>query len=327
MKTLSINQATQLAQAALQRNNTSAENAQSVAAALVQAEIEGQKGHGLSRLITYAPQAKNGKVNGQAQATVAKITDAMHRVDAHFGFAFPAIDLAIQVMNQHIQSTGVCLVGIVHSHHFGQAARICEKLCENNLISLVFGNAPKAMTIPPAKVPLLGTNPIAFGAPTPDQPLLIDMALSTVARGKIVVAEQKGEKIPLDWATDVHGNPTDDPTAAIAGMVQPVGGTKGALLALMVEIMAAALTNSCFATEASSLLNAEGPPPDLGQCIIAIDAQRFNPHFLTRMQHLCTQLTDNNVHIPGSSKPARHAHAAQHGIQIDDTLHTNILNL
>ena len=324
---LSVQQAKKLVAQTLQRHNTHHKNATIVAESLVCAEIEGQPGHGLSRVITYAPQAANGKVNGYAIAKHQALNNNLHKINANFGFAFPALTLACKIIRQYIHKSGICLVGITHSHHFGQASQVCRKLAETGYIALIFGNAPAAMPIAPAKIPLLGTNPLAFAAPTHKQPLVIDMALSNVARGKIVLAQQQGNKIPLGWATDAEGNDTNDPAKAVSGMMLPVGGNKGALIALMIEILAAALTNSSFSTESSSLLDDQGDAPNLGQTILAIDAKRFNPSFIERMQFLCQLLGEHNVYLPGSQIAAKHQHAQQHGISISHALYNKILNL
>src|SRR5690606_2376488 len=130
------------------------------------------------------------------------------------------------------------------------------------LVALMVGNSPKAMAFWGGRKPMIGTNPIAFAAPMPDMPpLVIDLALSQVARGRIVSAKDAGKSIPEGWAVDSEGNPTTDPAAALAGSLLPVGGAKGAALALMVEILAAALTGSSFGFEASSLFEGEGPAP------------------------------------------------------------------
>ncbi len=328
---LTIDAATDLAKQALQRNNTSPDNALCVANALVQAEIEHQQGHGLCRLLSYAPQAKNGKINGVAKPTINNISDALFCVDAHHGFAFPALDLAIQQIEIVIDKTAICLAGITRSHHFGQASQIVEKLAKKNYLAIVLGNTPKAIAPPPSKQPLLGTNPIAFAAPIGGidnhPPLVIDMALSNTARGKIIIAKQQGEKIPLHWAYDKNGNATDDPTLALDGMLQPLGGNKGALLALMVEVMSAALMNGHFGFEASSLLNDEGDAPNLGQTIIAIDPHRLNPNFSERMIVLRDTLQQNGVHIAGSKKASYHQHAQKYGIEIEAALLQKILAL
>jgi (2R)-3-sulfolactate dehydrogenase (NADP+) len=197
-------------------------------------------------------------------------------VDAENGFAFPAISLAIKEITSTCKKYGIAAASVSRSHHFGQAGRHVERLAEQGLIGLMFGNTPKA--IPPwgGSKPLFGTNPIAFSAPRDnDAPMVIDMSLSKVARGKVMLANQQNEKIPEGWAIDAEGKPTTDPKKALAGAMLPIGDAKGSALALMVEILAAGLTGSNFGFEASSFLDAEGGSPGVGQLIIAIDPSFF----------------------------------------------------
>ncbi len=123
---------------------------------------------------------------------------------------------------------------------------------------------------------MFGTNPIAFACPLPGRaPLVIDLSLSKVARGNVMTAKQRGEKIPEGWALDEAGRPTTDPDAALRGTMLPMGDAKGTALALMVELLAAGLTGANFAAEASSYLDAQGPPPGTGQLLIAFDPAAF----------------------------------------------------
>ena len=206
-------------------------------------------------------------------------------IDGGLGFAYPAIDLALQTLEPLAKKTGIAIAAIRRSHHFGQAGAHAEKLARGGLIVLVFGNAPKAMPFWGGKAPAIGTNPIAFACPTPGvDPLVIDLAMSVVARGKIMAAEQKGEAIPEGWAVDADGRPTTDASAAMKGAMLPIGGAKGSALALMVEILAAALTGSAFGWEASSLFDDKGAAPNLGHTLIAIDPERLSGgSFMARM--------------------------------------------
>ena len=233
--------------AALVASNTSEANARSVARALAQAEIDGQKGHGLSRVPSYSAQAKAGKVDGQATPEVRLMRPSALMVDAKNGFAFPAFDFGIAQLPAMARANGVAAAGFVRSHHFGVAGRHVERLAEAGLVALAFGNTPQAIAPWGGKHPLFGTSPIAFAAPMgKGPPLVIDMALSQVARGKILTAAQKGEAIPEDWAVDEEGRPTTDAKAALKGALQPIGGAKGAALAMMVEVLAVSLTGANF---------------------------------------------------------------------------------
>ena len=130
---------------------------------------------------------------------------------------------------------------------------------------------------------MFGTNPIAFACPLPGRaPLVIDLSLSKVARGNVMAAKQRGERLPPGWALDEKGQPTTDPDAALRGTMLPMGDAKGTALALMVELLAAGMTGANFAAEASSYLDADGPPSGTGQLIIAFDPAAFGDHALGR---------------------------------------------
>lgn len=309
---------------ALEASNTSPANAASVARALAQAEIDGQKGHGLSRVPSYAAQARAGKVDGHATPKATRTRTATLMVDVANGFAYPALDLAINKLPAIAAETGIAAAGFVRSHHFGVAGRHVERLAEKGLLALTVSNTPQAMAPWGGKRAVFGTNPIAFAAPRRDlPPLVIDMALSEVARGKIVTAAQKGESIPLDWAVDKNGQPTTDAKAALAGTLVPAGGAKGAALALMVETLAVALTGANFAFEASSFLDAEGPPPGAGQLLIAIDPAGFAgaETFANRLATLATAIEEaEGSRLPGTKRIALREKAVASGVTVDAKL-------
>jgi (2R)-3-sulfolactate dehydrogenase (NADP+) len=309
---------------ALEASNTSAANAGSVARALTQAEVDGQKGHGLSRAPSYAAQARAGKVDGHATPKFTRTRAATLMVDVANGFAYPALDLAITELPKIAAETGIAAAGFVRSHHFGVAGRHVERLAEVGLVALTVSNTPQAMAAWGGKRAVFGTNPIAFAAPRRDAPpLVIDMALSEVARGKIVTAAQKGEPIPLGWAVDKNGKPTTDAKAALAGTLVPAGGAKGAALALMVETLAVALTGANFAFEASSFLDAEGPPPGAGQLLIAIDPAGFAgaARFADRLAVLADAIAgDEGTRLPGLRRVALRGKAATTGVAVDAKL-------
>ncbi|MBD8892842.1 Ldh family oxidoreductase [Roseibium litorale] len=269
---LSLQEAHDLIVSALVASKTSAENAASVARALVAAEASGQSGHGLSRVPSYAAQSRTGKVNGFAKPEMQKTAPGILRIDAGLGFAYPAFEMAIEALPELARSQGIAMAVVARSHHFGQGGAHCEALATRGLVNFVFGNTTKSIAPWGSSKPLFGTNPVAFGAPVPGgEPLVIDLAVSKVARGKIMAAEKTGSAIPEGWALDVDGNPTTNATAAMAGTMVPIGEAKGAALAMMIEVLGACLVGASLGFESSSLFNGEGEAPDLGQVIIAID--------------------------------------------------------
>jgi (2R)-3-sulfolactate dehydrogenase (NADP+) len=322
--TLRLSELEELIVKALVRSNVSADNARSVAKALTLAEADGQAGHGLSRVPSYAAQARSGKVDGNAVVRTKQPRTASLIVDAGHGFAYPALDAAIRQLPQLAGECGVAAAGITRSHHFGVAAHPCERLAETGLLAIAFGNTPSAMSAWGGKRPLFGTNPIAFAAPCRHRPpIVIDLALSEVARGKIFAAARKGQPIPEGWALDAAGNPTTDADAALRGTLLPAGGAKGAALALMVELLAAALTGASFAYEASSFFEAEGAPPGVGQLLLAIDPGGFagRDAFADRAGLLAEAIEqDAGARVPGTRRRALREQAHRCGVTVEARL-------
>jgi len=329
MDMLSIPAARELLQTAFEASNVSPENALSVAHALVAAEVDGQAGHGFSRVASYAAQARSGKVDGHARPEAHKPAPAMLRIDAAHGFAFPAMDLAIAELPALAREFGIAAASVTRSHHCGQLTAHVEKLAEAGLVTLMFANTPKAMAPWGGNAPLFGTNPIAFSAPMQPHPLVIDLSLSKVARGKVMAASKRGEPIPEGWALDAEGHPTTDAKAALAGSMIPAGDAKGAALALMVEVLAASLTGANHSFEASSFFDATGAPPGVGQLLIAIDAAKTGgPGFGERLATLAAAIIgQGNTRLPGSSRMAKRDVAQRDGIAISPAMRAEIEGL
>ena len=327
---ITIDEATQLAHAALNTAGASDGQAAPTARALVAAERDGQKGHGLSRVASYSAQLRAGKVVGDAVLSVERLSDAAVIVDAAHGFAYPAMDLAIDEVSALAKDAIISTASIRRSHHFGQAGAHVERLAEKGLVAFLFGNSPSAMAFWGGAKPMMGTNPIAFAAPMADgPPLVIDLALSVAARGKIMAASKTGDPIPADWAFDAAGQPTMDAKAALAGSMAPLGGAKGAALALMVEVLAAALTGSNFGFEASSFLNDQGPPPDVGSVLIGIDANALSRGaYFDRIAVLAAAIDDEpGARFPGSRRLQSRQQADEIGLNVAAPIYEELISL
>jgi len=309
---------------ALVASSTSPENAAAVARALVAAEIDGQKGHGLSRVAAYAAQARSGKVDGHAVPRLHSTRAASIMIDVANGFAYPAFELAVSELPKAARQTGIAAAGFTRSHHAGALGLVVERIAASGFLALMVTNSPQAMAAWGGTRGLFGTNPIAFAAPRPGkEPLVIDLALSEVARGKIMIAAQKGEPIPEGWAKDAGGDPTTDAAAALKGTLTPIGGAKGAALALMVELMAAALTGANLAFQASSFFDADGPPPGIGQFLIAIDPAAFGGEwaFTERLELLAGEIdADGAARLPGTRRLALREAAMRDGVFVEDAI-------
>ncbi len=322
----------ELTKKALIAHNTLESNADLVAGALVLAEAEGQRGHGLSRVPSYCAQAASGKVNGRACPELTQVSEAVLRVDAAHGFAFPALYLAIQKLASFTDKTGIGAAAIFDSHHCGVAGHHVEALARHGLLAMLFANTPQAIAPWGGKDAIFGTNPIAFAAPRgpeKEDPIVIDMSLSKVARGKIMFAKQEGKAIPDDWALDSSGQPTSDPDAALIGSMLPMGGAKGAALVFMVEILAAALTGANLSYEASSFFTADGPAPDVGQFIIALSPDLLSGgSYNKKTENLLSVISrQQNVRIPGDRRFDLRKEAQKNGLQVTNEQYNQLIKL
>jgi len=323
MPVLSLAAAEDLVAAALVRCRTSADNARIVAAALVAAEADGLKGHGLSRVPTYAAQAKVGKVDGFARPSSRRQRPGILAVDAADGFAFPALDLVVRELPAVAREQGVAAAPIRRSHHAGAAGHPAERLAEVGLMAMLFANSPSAIAPHGGSVGVFGTNPIAFACPLPGRAsIVVDLSLSKVARGNILAAKQRGEPIPEGWALDRDGRPTTDTDAALQGTMLPLGDAKGTALALMVELLAAGLTGANFAADATSFLDAEGGPPGTGQLILAFDPDALGGEgTLAHCARLAAAIeAQPGARLPGSRRLALRATARRDGLDVSDAM-------
>jgi (2R)-3-sulfolactate dehydrogenase (NADP+) len=321
MPTLTLDEAEQLVAQVLMRCRTSAGNAAAVARALVAAEADGLKGHG--RVPSYAAQAKVGKVDGFATPTLTRPRPGVVAIDAANGFAYPALDAAVAALPQAARATGIAAASIRRSHHCGVAGHPVERLAEDGLVAMMLANTPAAIAPWGGTRGVFGTNPIAFACPLPERPpIVVDLSLSKVARGNILAARQRGERIPEGWALDSAGRPTTDPEAALGGTMLPLGDAKGTALALAVELLAAGLTGANFAGEASSFLDAEGGPPGTGQMLMAFDTAAFvGTGALARFATLATAVESQpGARLPGARRLAARRTAENQGIAIDAAL-------
>lgn len=316
-ETLSIDAAETLLAKALQGQGAAPDAARSVARALAAAEAEGQSGHGFSRLADYAAQLKTGKVNPDAQPRCTAVFETVLRVDAQNGFAYPALDLAIEKGAEVAGRLGCVSVAITRSHHCGALSVQVEKIARAGLIGIMVANTPGGIAPWGASKPVFGTNPIAFSAPRADgPPLVIDLSLSRVARGKVMHARKTGQSIPEGWALDADGNPTTDPEAALAGTMVPIGGAKGTALALMVEILAAVTTGAQFSAGMSSFFKADGPPPGTGQFLLMMKPAD-QAGFADRLEALLGEIAGlPGTRLPGERRLASLAQAREHGIDV-----------
>lgn len=313
-----------LARRALERAGANAAMAEATARALVEADAQGLASHGVSRIAQYATHLANGRADGTALPRIARAKGGAVLVDASCGLAFPACALAVEEAVRRAREFGIAFAGVTNSHHFGVAAFHLAPVGIAGMVGLAFGNSPAAMAVAGGRRPLLGTNPIAAIFPRRDDaPLVIDLSLSEVARGKVMIAAKEGRPIPQGWALDRDGKPTTDAKAALEGSMLPTGGAKGAMLALVVELLVTTLTGAALGFEASSFFVAEGNRPRLGQAFVVLDPDALagREAYLDRVEALVAAMSDDPaVRLPGYRRNALFAAAEAAGIEVPQSV-------
>lgn len=302
--------------------------AEATARALAAAESEGLASHGASRIPQYCGHLRNGRANGAAIARVARDSRGACLVDAGGGLAFEACALATGEAVRRAREFGVSFVAVTNSNHFGAAAFHVEPIARAGMVGLAMGNSPAAMPAWGGKRALFGTNPIAAAFPRRcAPPIVVDLSLSAVARGKIMVAARDGKPIAEGWALDRDGKPTTDAKAALEGSMLPAGGVKGAMLALTVELLVCALSGAAFGFESDSFFTDAGAPTRIGQAVLAIDpgALAGNDVYLERVETLvAAMMEEEGVRLPGERRAGLREGAARDGVRVPADLMAKI---
>lgn len=258
-------------------NGFSDQDAHVAADSLVRAELEGAGSHGISRLPIYVRRIREGRIAAKPDYRETR-TGSVIRVDGGNGLGQVVAARALQQAFPLAEELGMVGIFIRGSNHFGTAAYFCQMACERQMALIAMTNSPPG--IPPwgGKQAFLGTNPIAFGFPTREEPpIIVDMSSSVVARGKIILANKEGRPIPPGWAIDQDGEETTDAGAALQGAVLPLGGPKGYALAMAVEMMSAILSQAAFGPHVNNLYKDGDPPANVGHCFILMDIAKWLP--------------------------------------------------
>lgn len=327
MPTFPADHLAKLSAQALKKAGASASTARMTAAALIAAETEGLTGHGLARVALYAQHLREGRTDGAAKALVVRRKGATCLVDAKGGLAFPAAALAVKEAMRRARRYGVAFAGVTGSHHAGAMAYHLQPVAEAGLIGFAFSNSPAAITAWGGRTPLYGTNPVAAVFPRRDAaPVIVDLSLTEVTRGKIMVHAKEGKPIPLGWAVDRDGNPTTDPKAALTGSLAAIGAAKGNALALAVELLCVALTGAAFGFENDSYFE-PGKSPRIGQAFFVLDPEAAvgADTFYSRIETLVSKmLAEEGVRLPGARRQRAAARARDEGVEITDALYAEL---
>ncbi|KAK8932604.1 hypothetical protein H634G_06256 [Metarhizium anisopliae BRIP 53293] len=320
---VSPSEARRLVQDILTGNGAPGENAALIAKCLVAADLRGVDTHGMNRIPSYMERIRRGVLDAAAQPAIDQVTPAVAQVDGRNGFGFVSAHLAMRAAIASARVYGIGMASVKRSNHFGMSAWVVQQALDADMMSLVFTNSSPALPPFGGRSKLLGVSPIACGAPgEPD--FILDMAPSVAARGKIYKAQRRGETIPADWALDAEGRPTEDPAAALGGVMLPMGGPKGSALAVMMDVFSGVLSGAAFAGHVTGPYDPSGPA-DVGHFLVAVKPDLFMglDEFRGRMKYLYERVVGadkaagvDRIYFPGEIEQRTQAERERTGIPL-----------
>ncbi len=325
MTRLTLPELTALASAAMRASGASETQARAAAHCLVTADAQGLATHGVSRVPTYCAHLKSGRTRGDALPRVIRDSGAACLIDADVGLGFEPCELALAEAMERAQSHGIGFAGVTNSHHCGALGVLLEPVAARGMVGLAFSTAPAAISPWGGKRALYGTNPVAAVFPRRSAPpLIIDLSLTQVTRGQILLLQKEGKPIPEGWGMDKDGKPTTNADEILfGGSLHAVGGLKGTMLALAVELICCALTGAMLSHELESLLLSEGTPLKLGQAFIVLNPGSLagDAIYGERVESLvAAMLEEEGVRLPGERRHRLAELAAREGIEMSDVL-------
>ena len=305
-------------------NGLSTAHAKTSSDALINAELVGAHSHGLSRLKMYCDRIQKKAINPKPKIKIKKISQSITQIDANNSIGFVAADIAIKQAIKNAKKTGIGLVGVKNSGHYGLSGYYAEQAVKKNLIVFCFTNAPPAIAPHGARKKLFGTNPICFGTPTASKvPFILDTSVSEINRGKIRVAARLGKKIPKGVALDKFGNPTTNAKKALAGVQLPIAEFRGSGLAWMVDILSGVFTGGNHGGKVKDPFDDFTGPQNIGHLFIVMKSNLFVENYnkkirenIKRIKKLPRIKGVKEILYPGQSKYSRYKKNIKKKIQI-----------
>ena len=303
--------------------------------ALINAELVGAPSHGLSRLMMYCKRIQKKLINPKPKIKVKKISQSISFINADNSIGFVAADIGIKQAIKNAKKTGIGLVGIKKSGHYGLSGYYAEQAVKKNLLVFCFTNAPPAIAAYGARKSVFGTNPICFGSPSGSKiPFIFDSSVSVINRGKIRRAAKLGIKIPFDVALDKNGKPTNDPKKAIEGVQLPVAGFRGSGLAWMVDILSGVFTGGNHSGKVRDPFDDFSGPQEIGHLFITIKPNLFVGNYNKRIKENIRRIKKlpkikgtKEIFYPGQNKFKRYKTNLKKGIAIPKNILQDIKKL
>ena len=305
------------------------------AKAIINAELVGAHSPGLSRLKMYCDRIDKKVINPKPKIKIKNISKSISKIDADNSIGFVAADIAIKKAIKNAKETGIGLVGVKKSGHYGLSGYYAEQATKKNLVTIIFTNAPPAVAPHGALKSLFGTNPICFGTPTGSKiPFILDTSISMINRGKIRVAARNNKKIPEGVALDKNGKPTTDAKKALQGVQLPIAGFRGSGLAWMVDILSGVLTGGNHAGRVKDPFDDFTGPQNIGHLFFAFKPNLFVSDYNKRIKNNIRTIKAlpkikgiNEIMYPGQNKFKRFKINSRKKINIPSNIKKDITKL
>ena len=324
----------QYVSAVLQKVEVPEEDSKITADSLVSANLRGVDSHGVTRLQIYVQRLQSGAINPKPDVKTVQESDSVLVIDGDNGLGQVVGAKAMQLGMPKAKEKGGLYIGVKRSSHFGTGAFFVKQGLEQDLITYAMSNAPSTMAPWGGKEPYFGTNPYAYGIPAgSNKPIILDMATSVVARGKVIMAEKRGETIPEGWAIDKDGKPTTDSKAALEGSVLPFGGPKGYAISLMIDVMSGVLTGAGFGPHINNIYGDFDKSQNVGHFFQLIDVNKFMPatEFKSRVDQMINEIKSSakadgveEIFLPGEIEEKIEEDRLKNGIPIPQDVYEEI---
>ena len=297
------------------------------AQALVNAELVGAPSHGLSRLKMYCDRINKKVINPRPKIKIRNISKSISIVDADNSIGFVAAEIGIKKTIENAKKTGIGMVGIKKSGHYGLSGYYVEQAVKKNLLTFAFTNAPPAIAPHGGKKSIFGTNPICFGTPTHNKiPFILDTSMSMINRGKIRVAAKLNKKIPRGVALNKFGKETTNAKEALSGVQLPIASFRGSGLAWMVDILTGVFLGSNHGGKVKDPFDDFTGPQNIGHLFIAFKNNLFEKKYkkqikinLSRVKNI-PNLSGEKIYYPGERKFLRKKNNLKKSIKISDNI-------
>lgn len=312
------------------------EDSYTIADSLVDAEMCGVVSHGVSRMQIYTKRLETGVVSNQFKVEIEQEYAGSAVINACNSMGMPVGKYAMEMCIKKAKESGCCFIAVNHSNHYGMAAYYVKMAAKENMIGITGTNAPPNIAPTGSSKPYVGTNPVAIGIPTNGHPIVLDMAPSVVAMGKVILAAKLGHEIPLGWALTKEGKPTTDPELGRQGSVLPIGGPKGYGLSLMMDIFSGILSGATFGPHLGNMFNDFVNQQNVGHIFCVLDVSKFTDMAqfkacIDQMRSEIKALPKNDgvseIFLPGEIEQHKKESAAANGIVLSEVVYNELKEL